>query len=137
MSVETQRDVINRIVDEAYNHGNFAVLNEAIAPDFTSELLPEDMPGGPDIFKRMITGFRVAFPDLHFTVDDQIAEPGKVVNRWTMTGTHSGPFLGLAPSGRPVTLHGISIWYLRDHAVTDFWVVMDELSLRQQLGATE
>lgn len=137
MSVDRQRRVVDRIVDEAYNRGEFAVLDECIAPDYSSEMLPEDIPGGPEAFKQVIAGFRTAFPDLHFAIDDQIAEPGKIVNRWTMTGTHRGSFMGVDPTNRPVEVHGISLWYLRGNQVVDFWVVMDNLRLKEQLQAAD
>ena len=134
MASQDQRRVVNRIVEEAYNRGNFTVLDECVAPDFTSAMLPEGSPGGPEAFRLGIAAFRAGFPDLHFTIDDQIAEPGTVVNRWTMTGTHQGSFMGIEPTGKTVRIHGISIWYLRDDQVVDFWVVMDEHGLRQQFN---
>lgn len=133
MTVATQIEVVNRIVNEAYNNGELAVLDECISPDFTSEMLPAGMPGGPEAFKRMISHFRTGFPDLHFTVDDQISEPGKVVNRWTMTGTHDGPYMDIPATGNAIHIHGISIWYLHDDKVVDFWVVMDQQALHHQL----
>jgi predicted ester cyclase len=76
-----------------------------------------------------------AFPDLHFTLEDRIAEGDKVVSRWTFHGTHKGELQGMPPSGKQVTMTGISIDRLAWGKVVESWDNPDQLGLLQQIGA--
>jgi len=75
-----------------------------------------------------------AFPDGHWTLDDQIAEDDTVVSRWTFAGTHTGTFLGVAPTGRYLINTGVSIQRLADGKIVEEWVEWDTLGMMQQLG---
>ena len=76
-----------------------------------------------------------AFPDIHFEIEEIIAEGDTVVARWTLTGTQSGPFLGIAPTGRKIRVGGMSMDHLRDGVLVSGFDGWDNLGLRQQLGA--
>lgn len=65
---------------------------------------------GPESFKRLVSSYRSAFPDLHDTIEEQIAEGDRVATRFTMRATHRGEFLGIAPAGREVVLTGVVIY---------------------------
>ncbi len=78
--------------------------------------------------------FRSAFPDLHFTVEDMIAEGDKVASRYTARGTHRGELMGLPPTGRGVTEVGIMISRLAEGKLVEDWHSPDNLGLIQQLG---
>jgi predicted ester cyclase len=73
------------------------------------------------------------FPTVHFSNNDLLVDGDKVVARWTCTGTHRGPFVGLAPTGKRVTFIGINIFRLRDGKIVERWAIEDVLSLMQQL----
>ena len=88
----------------------------------------------PEGFKAYVSAFRVAFPDLHATVEDQIAEEGKAAMRFTARGTHKGEFQGIPPTGKQVTLSGIDIQRIVDGKIVENWVSLDALGLLQQLG---
>jgi predicted ester cyclase len=77
---------------------------------------------------------REAFPDLHFTVEDQIAAGDRVVTRWAGTGTHEGEFQGIPPTGRKVRISGIDIDRFASGKVVECWPEVNELGLLQQLG---
>ncbi len=77
---------------------------------------------GPEGIKRYVTAYRVAFPDLTVAVEDQLAEADKVVTRWTVRGTHSGEFLGLAPTGDEVTVSGIEFDRVVEGRIDEAWV---------------
>jgi len=78
--------------------------------------------------------YRTAFPDVHFTIEDQIAEGDRVVTRWTARGTHQGPLVGIPPTSKQVTMSGIAIYRLVDGKIVEQWGVNDMLGLLQQLG---
>jgi steroid delta-isomerase-like uncharacterized protein len=81
------------------------------------------------------TMLRAAFPDLHLTVEDSIAEEDRVVNRWRFRGTHRGEFYGVPPTEREVTTSGIDIWRIKGGKIVENQQVVDNLGLLQQLGA--
>lgn len=78
---------------------------------------------------------RAAFPDLHVTVEDMVAEGDKVVARVTMSGTHKGEFMGIAPTGKQITVGIIEILRIAGGKVVEHWNVVDSLGMMQQLGA--
>ena len=84
MSVEENKAIFRRIVEEGFNKGNLAIVDELVAADHVNH---SDNVHGPEEYKQFITVYRTAFPDLHMTVEDQIAEGDKLVNRWTSRGT--------------------------------------------------
>lgn len=78
--------------------------------------------------------FVSAFPDLHWTLEEQIAEGEKVVSRFTMTGTHQGEFLGMAPTGKSIQVWGVVIDVVREGKFAESRIIMDMMGLLQQLG---
>jgi predicted ester cyclase len=77
---------------------------------------------------------RAAFPDLHQTIEEQIAEGDKVAYRWTARGTHLGELMGIAPTGNRVMFTGISIAHLAEGKIEEIWENYDALGMMQQLG---
>ena len=80
-------------------------------------------------------GFFTAFPDMHVTIEDQIAEGDKVASRLTVSGTHKGDFMGMAPTGKQMMITGIDIVHIKDGKAVERWGNLDDLGLMQQLGA--
>jgi len=76
-----------------------------------------------------------AVPDHNVTIEDQLAENDKVVTRWTARGTHKGKFQGIAPTGRQVSVTGMTISRFVDGKIAESWIELDTLSLMRQLGA--
>ena len=92
---EENKAIVRRIFEEVWNQGKLDVIDDIYAADFV-----DHMPGSPDIhgpegFKQFVNMYRTAFPDIKFTIEDQIAEGDKVVNRFTFTGTHKGELMGI------------------------------------------
>ena len=86
--------------------------------------------------KRLVTVDQSApFPDLHRTIDDLVAEGDKVVVRQTIRGTHRGEYLGVPPTGKPVTFTAVAIFRLADGRIVESWILRDDLSILQQLSA--
>jgi predicted ester cyclase len=85
--------------------------------------------------KQGLTRAQAAFSDISITVEDQIAEGDKVVSRWTIRGTHKGEYMGIAPTGKQVTITGISIYRIEKGKIVEDWANSDMLGMLQQLGA--
>ena len=136
MRTEENKSILRRYFEEAWNRGQLDVLDDIVAAHYVNHdpAVPGLLPG-PDGLKAIMTGFRAAFPDLHFSIEDQIAEGDKVVTRWTMRGTHAGEFMGLPPSGKQITTAGMQIERVVDGQIVEHWRKSDDLGLMQQLGA--
>jgi predicted ester cyclase len=83
----------------------------------------------------MISTVCAGFPELQQTLDDQIAEGDKVVNRWTARGTHRGAYMGFAPTGKSLTFTGITIFSFAQGKIVEQWVEQDMMGFMRQLGA--
>lgn len=134
MTEEENKVLVLHIQEECFGRGNMDVADELIAPDAVYHDHPPGFPGGPEGTKQFAAMLRSAFPDLHFTVEDVIAEGDKVVVRGTMRGTHQAEFMGIAPTGRQVEMSGIDIGRIADGKLVELWSNFDELGMMQQLG---
>jgi len=90
---------------------------------------------GPAGVKELIAGYRAAFPDIHVTIEDQIADGDLVVSRWSAKGTHQGELMGIPATGKHATVTGITIDRIADGLIVESWNNWDTLGLMQQLGA--
>jgi steroid delta-isomerase-like uncharacterized protein len=134
MSTEENKIRVRRLYEEVFNQKNPAAIDDYFAPDVIDHSLPPGVPGGIEGVKLTISLFLAAFPDLHITVEDLIAEGDKVVARWTLHGTHEGASLGMPPTGKQVTMPGISVVRLEGGKSAEQWVIHDQLGMLQQLG---
>ncbi|HEY6541361.1 MAG TPA: ester cyclase [Ktedonobacteraceae bacterium] len=133
MSAEQNKMSIRRWVEVAWNNGNLAIADEVYSTDY----LLHDPAGpihGPEALKQFVATFQTAYPDIHATIEDMIAEGNKVVWRYTVRGTHHGSFMGIAPTGKSITLTGILISRFADDKVVEDWNNYDALGMMQQLG---
>ncbi len=135
MSVEENKALSRRFYAEVVNQGNLDLIDELVAEDFVEH---EQMPGlptmGPEAVKAAFTMFLAAFPDLHIAADDMIAEGDKVVVRITMSGTHKGEFMGIAPTNKGFKVQVIDVVAFRDGKATDHWGLTDQVAMMEQLG---
>ena len=110
------------------------VLGEVYVPDALWHLPDQDIHGVED-FKQYLTTFINAFPDLNATVEAEITEGEKVVNRFTLRGTHQGETEEFGPpTGRQVELKGITISRVEGGKIVEEWQAYDNLGVMQQLG---
>jgi steroid delta-isomerase-like uncharacterized protein len=135
MSSEANKALVYRLVDEAWNKGELAVVDEILAPNFVdhdpTNPFSQDRAG----FQQNVRMFRAAFPDAQFTAEDLLAETDKVVLRWHFRGTHLGDLPGLVPAtGKSVTMSGIEIFRVAAGQVVEHWAEADSLGFLQQLG---
>ena len=133
MSTEDNKAIVRRLLEEGFNQKNLAVFDELYAPNFVYRLALTTIEG-VEAFKQFSITFFTAFPDLRFTIEDQLAEGDKVVTRWIASGTHRGPFQGIPPTGKQVTVTGIGINRLANGKIVENWTNFDMLGLLQQLG---
>ena len=132
---EQNKIIVRRAIEEVYNEGKLDVVDELVSGDFVAHVSssPEDI-HGPTGMKQFVASLREGFPDLHITIEDQIAEGDKVVTRWTVRGTHTGPFQGIPATGKQATMSGIEIDRVVDGKAIECWTSADDLGLLQQLG---
>jgi predicted ester cyclase len=123
---------VRRLVEEACNKGNLAVLDEILAPPVQST--DERPSGDPRRLRPLLAAFRAAVPDAHWTIVEQIAQGERVATRLSVQGTFSGPLLGLVPPGRPATLSGVAICRFAQGHLLELWLQADLLGFLQQLG---
>ena len=134
MAPEENKALIRRVIEEIWNQGNMAVVDELYATDCVRHTQPEDTYGLEGL-RQSLTMQRTAFPDFHFTIEDIMAEGDKVAFRWTYRGTHKGEYMGIAPTGKQLTMPGISIIRIAGGKIVEVWAEMDMLGLLQQIGA--
>ena len=135
MSEEANKALMRRMVEEILNRGNLEAADEIFAPDYVlhDPASPEEV-HGTEGFKGFVGVFHTAFPDLHVTIEDQIAEgDNKMVTRYRVSGTHLGDLMGLPPSGRRVTFAGVGVTRTSDGKVVETWEHYDALGLMRQL----
>ena len=133
---EAHKRLVLRYVDDVYNGGDIALVDELIADDHICHG-PLGNHCGLESIRRDVLGLRDAFPDLRFELTDLVAEGDRVARRWVATGTHQGSFQGIAPTGRRVSLTGIAIDRVRDGKLAETWLDFDMFGLLRQLGAVE
>ena len=135
MSVEQDKALFRRLVEEVFNKGDVSTIDELLAPNFVErEVLPPGTPSGREGVKQLTMMFRTAFPDFNVRLDDLIAEGDKVVARSTWSGTQKGEFMGIPPTGRRVSFDVIDILRVSGGKFVEHWGVMDSSALMQQLG---
>jgi steroid delta-isomerase-like uncharacterized protein len=136
-SIEINKANLLRFYDEVINQGNVAVVDELMTSDFVHHgetLFPRIE--GSEAIKAGVRGVINAYPDGHTTVEDMVAEGDVVVCRLYWRGTHKGgPFMGIPPTGRVSTWHGISTYRFNENGkIVERWANMDVISQLQDLG---
>ena len=130
---ERNKAYIRRVIEEVYNRGDLDVVDEVAASDLIIHASAQDIHGREGA-KAYVAALRAGFPDLHFTIEDQVAEGDMVVTRWIARGTHAGEFQGIPATGKEVRLAGTDIDRISGGKVAECWAHVDELGLMRQLG---
>ena len=129
--------LMRRWFEEVWNQGREETVDSMCAPDVIGYGQAEHGSDihGPEHFKQFMRGFRAAFSEIHVQIHDSIEQGDKAVVRWTTTMKHSGPFLGIAATGKQVSVNGISIQQFKNGKIVAGWDNWDQLGLLVQLGA--
>ena len=132
--MQTNKEIIRRFVQTTLNQGKVEEAGQYIWDDIVEQVpFPGQGPGADgvkDVIRQMIT----AFADLNWVIEEQIAEGDRVMTRFTWTGTHRAPFLGVPATGRPVRVWGVVIDRLEAGRIRDTRLIMDTLGMLGQLG---
>jgi predicted ester cyclase len=135
MSTEENKAIVRRYHEELFNKGNLAVADEVFDSNYVNSALDQmGLPRGPEGFKQYASMMRTAFPDLHLTVEDQVAEENKEVHRIIARGTHKGDLMDIAPTNKQIEINAIAIDHISGGKVLETWVVVDMFGMMQQLG---
>ena len=128
------KDVIRTFIEQVLNQGRFEKLDALVLEDFVElDPLPGQSQGRAGL-GQVLRQMRDAFPDMHWVVEEMVAEGDKVCTRFTWTGTQRAPFLGVPATGKRVSVKGVVIDRLNGGKMADSRILMDTLGLMQQLG---
>ena len=131
---QSNKALMRRFYAQVANKGRLELIDLLVAPNFVEhETFPGLDPGREGVH-QFFAMMRSAFPDLHFAVDDLIAEGTKVAARLTITGTHRGEFAGIKPTGNKISVRTLDVIRFRNGKAIEHWGVTDELTMMRQLG---
>jgi steroid delta-isomerase-like uncharacterized protein len=133
VSAGTNKELVRRLGVEPWE-GNLGVIDELVASNYVGHDPAQPEMQGPEGIKEFVTSYLAGFPDGKITIDEQLAEGDLVASRWTGRGTHQGELMGIPPTGKQVTVSGITISRVKNGKVVEEWSNWDTLGMLQQLG---
>ncbi|HEY3381575.1 MAG TPA: ester cyclase [Vicinamibacterales bacterium] len=125
--------IVRRLFDDVWSKGNVKLLDEIVTTDYAHNDPMNDLQG-PDAMKDLVKKYRSAFPDCRIDIDELLTAGDKVVARWRYSGTQTGQFEGMPPTGRHATGPGITIFRFQGDRVQESHSTWDALGMMQQLG---
>jgi steroid delta-isomerase-like uncharacterized protein len=131
---ENNKAIIRKFIEEVINQNKVDRMTDLVVEDFVEA---DPFPGqgqGREGLKEVLAMMRAAFPDMHWVVDEMVAEEDKVATRFTWTGTHKGSFLGVPATGKSVKVKGVVIDQLEGGKMSHSRILMDSMGMMQQLG---
>jgi steroid delta-isomerase-like uncharacterized protein len=134
MAAAENKAVIASFVEEVINQGRLERVDDLVAVDFV-ELDP--LPGqqqGREGLKQVISAFRTAFPDIHWVIEEMVAEGDKVFSRFTWHGTHRGEFFDVPGTGKQISVKGMVVDRVVASKMVESRILMDGLGMMRQLG---
>jgi len=134
MNPDSNRDLVNRMIEEIQNNKRLELCDELFAENFINHTPPPNIPNDRDGIRRLFAMTHTAFPDGRIVVADQISDANKVWTRKTFSGTHTGAFGTIPPTGKLITYEVMDILEIENGKMTQHWSVVDRLNLFQQLG---
>ena len=136
MSTEENKVLMRHLYEEVFNQKNLAAIDDFIAPTFVNHSASQlGMTAGDlEHVTQFVSTVMQAFPDLHYTVEDLVAEGDKITARLTISGTQQGAFMGIPSTGKHATVSDIEIFRITNGKAVECWVQVDFLGLLQQLG---
>jgi steroid delta-isomerase-like uncharacterized protein len=129
------KEVSNQLTYEVWNSGNIDLIDEILSDDFVFHRAPPGLSNDREGFKQFVAMYRNAFPDVKFEVQSIIVEGDAVMSRWKASGTHTGEMMGIPPTGKKVTVTGMTENRIEAGKITTQWNEFDDLGMLQQVGA--
>jgi steroid delta-isomerase-like uncharacterized protein len=133
MNIEENTALVRRFVNEVQGEHKLELVDELFSADFVDHYAGS-APPYRESAKRFFTMIFSAFPDVRATIHDQVASGDKVWTRKTFNGTHLGPFMGVPPTGKKITVDVMDVFRIENGKIAEHWGVSDMLSLMQQIG---
>jgi steroid delta-isomerase-like uncharacterized protein len=121
VTLEANKALIRRVFEEVIPAGDPRAMRDLMVPDFLDHDPLPGQPAGAAGGEYVVSTMHTAHPDLRFSIDDLVAQEDRVVIRWTLRGTNTGPMLGRPPSGQPVELAAIVIFRIADGRIAERW----------------
>jgi predicted ester cyclase len=124
-----------RTLEEIFPNADVAALADVIHPDYVNHEAPPGAPQGVEGMTQLMLWLNRSFADLHYEIHQVLAQGDTVAVYCTMTGRHTGEFMGLAPTHRQVSSNQVHLVRFEDGKGIEHWAVRDDLTLMRQLGA--
>lgn len=134
MSANENKTLLHRYIREVWEKQNPAAVKEFLASNYRRHTSPDAAPLTLDDQVQRLIGFRTAFPDIQIVVEEVIAEGDHIAFRSTMRGTHRGELLGIAPTGKQVTVGLVDVIRVENGKFVEQWGGPDLFDLLRQLG---
>jgi predicted ester cyclase len=133
---EANKTMMKQFFERVYNQGDIAFLDELTSSGFVSHDRGNPTSDRQGV-KEIVGAIKAAFPDVVFTADDVIGEDDRVAARFTMRGTHTGEFMGVPPTNKPIVVTGIDIVRFEGGIAVEHWHEWSGMELLQQLGVLD
>jgi predicted ester cyclase len=135
--IEANKTVVRRFFDGTHT-GQLDVIDDTVAEDIVTHGFPGGAnPHDRESYKQFFRGFAQSFSDMKFEILAMVADEHHVAVRFKIDVVHTGPFAGVAPTGRPVSFTGMVQYRVRDGQIAETWLHVDQLALLAQVGAIE
>ena len=134
MSIEANKENIQRHVDEIWHAGNMDVVDELIAPNYALHSPDGNDGHGPDAFKQLVSQSKFAMPDLHWEIDNMIGEGDYLSVQYTYSGTFTGKMGDIEPTGKSLSQQTVVIYRFENGKQVEAWSYRDNLSAYRKLG---
>lgn len=135
MSTESLKKTIAEVFTAAMSDGDYSRLNEIFSQDaISSDRVKSPNTSGPAGVKELVENLRRGFPDMKTKIHYQMTDEDKVATCWSMTGTHSGTFMGIPPTGRSVSTSAMSVDRVSNGKVVEYTTFRDDLGLMEQIN---
>ncbi len=135
-SLEENKAVFRMFIEKAFNSGNLAAIDDLVNQDFIEHQHLPVRDSGRQALKQLVTWLRTTFPDLHYKIENMIAEGDKVAAHMSFRGTQKGEFMGIPPTGKQINSEVIDIVRISDGKIVEHWGIPDNLRVIQQLRGT-
>ena len=136
MSLEENKAIVRKYVEIVFSRQNWDRLDDLVAPDYVDPDYPQL--GGREGLKQMMNMAFKALPDWHETIEDIVAEGDKVWVLLACSGAHKGEFMGIAPTGKKVTIRAVDLYRIANGKIV--WcrrIPTPDLAFFKQLGVVE
>lgn len=137
MSLESNKTLVRRVIEEVYNQGDFDAADELISPHYLSHNRDSHTVVGAEGVKQAARNQRIASPDMHTTIEDIIAEGDKVTLRARDRFTHKSEMMGYAPTGNVIEITWMQIVRIENDMLVESWWEMDMEHFRKLLSGED